>query len=223
MKVRAALRRAPILGPLIARLRPVKFLTDPDRFWEDHYRAGGHSGPGSYNRLAEFKAEFLNAFVERNGIKTVIEFGCGDGNQLSLATYPSYLGVDVAPAAIELCQHKFAGRPDRAFVDRSELAEGTAADLALSLDVDFHLVQDAGYDRYMRRLFDAAGEWVVIYASNLERTEGPLMRHRRFTAWVERNRPDFRLEQHVPNRYPFDPADPGNTSTADFYVYRKVS
>src|SRR5271157_5436589 len=46
-------------------------------FWENEYREGRTSGPGSYGRLAEFKAEILNEFVRTKNIRTVIEFGCG--------------------------------------------------------------------------------------------------------------------------------------------------
>src|SRR5258708_24901292 len=62
-------------------------------YWEDRYRTGGNSGAGSYNSLALFKAEILNAFVRANGVQKVIEFGCGDGNQLSLFEYPCYIGL----------------------------------------------------------------------------------------------------------------------------------
>jgi hypothetical protein len=64
---------------------------------------------------------------------------------------------------------------------------------------------------------------VVIYASNEDRaTAAPHVRHRKFSDWVARHRADFALEAHIPNAYPFDPADPVNTSFADFYVYRAV-
>src|SRR5437899_4317923 len=58
-----------------------------------------NSGLGSYDKLAEFKAEVLNGFVKENTIKSVIEYGCGDGNQLKFAEYPSYLGFDVSVKA----------------------------------------------------------------------------------------------------------------------------
>ena len=68
-------------------------------YWEGRYRAGGNSGAGSYGRLATFKAGFVNGFVELNAIRSAIEFGCGDGNQLSLLSVPRYTGVDVSPTA----------------------------------------------------------------------------------------------------------------------------
>jgi hypothetical protein len=37
--------------------------------------------------------------VAERRIRSVIEFGCGDGNQLGLMRYPSYLGLDIEPCA----------------------------------------------------------------------------------------------------------------------------
>ena len=69
-------------------------------YWESRYAKGGSSGVGSYGRFAEFKAEVLNRFVATHSVQSVIEFGCGDGNQLALASYPWYLGYDVSATAV---------------------------------------------------------------------------------------------------------------------------
>ena len=58
-------------------------------YWERHYARGGTSGPGSYDVVREGKADFLNDFVRTQGVRSVIEFGCGDGHQLSLCEYPT--------------------------------------------------------------------------------------------------------------------------------------
>src|ERR1035438_8966382 len=76
-------------------------------YWEDHYKSGGDSGSGSYNRLAEFKANIINDFITEKRIASAIEFGCGDGNNLSLINYPKYIGLDVSPTAIKLCMNRF--------------------------------------------------------------------------------------------------------------------
>ncbi|WP_125185483.1 hypothetical protein [Botryobacter ruber] len=34
-------------------------------YWEKRYSSGGTSGSGSYNRLAEFKADVLKSFIKR--------------------------------------------------------------------------------------------------------------------------------------------------------------
>jgi len=78
-------------------------------YWEKRYISKKNSGAGSYGRLADFKAEVLNKFVADNLVETVIEYGVGDGNQLSLAKYPNYIGFDVSQTAINLCNECFGG------------------------------------------------------------------------------------------------------------------
>ena len=53
-------------------------------YWKRRYDNGGNSGAGSYNRLAKFKAEIINGFVKSHMIKTVIEWGCGDGRSITI-------------------------------------------------------------------------------------------------------------------------------------------
>jgi len=72
--------------------------------WDNYYRAGYTSGAGSYGALANFKAQMINEFIADHGIQTVLDIGCGDGNQLSLLNCPEYIGVDVSPTIIELCK-----------------------------------------------------------------------------------------------------------------------
>ncbi|HEY0468411.1 MAG TPA: class I SAM-dependent methyltransferase [Polyangiaceae bacterium] len=204
------------------RLARLKFGNSRS-YWEKRYATGGNSGAGSYGRLSEFKAEFLNRLVAENDLRSVVEFGSGDGNQLSLASYPEYLGLDVSTTAIERCRKLFAADESKKFSLHDATVDPPllqCADLALSLDVIYHLVEDSVFDAYMRHLFDAARRAVVIYASNEEsKTTAVHVRHREFTAWVERHRPDFQLKAHVPNRYPPTLTDGGETSFADFYVF----
>ncbi len=189
------------------------------RYWSRRYGLGGTSGDGSYGAMADAKAEFLNNFVARNGINSVIEFGCGDGHQLSLADYPLYVGLDVSRAAIELCKRRFADDRTKSFFlydgacfeDRAGLFR---SDLAISLDVIYHLVEDCIFNTYMEHLFAAAVRYVVVYATNTElpRT-APHVHHRQFSPWIERNCPAWRLAEMVsgPN------SGPGH---ADFFVYQ---
>ena len=189
-------------------------------YWEGRYRAGGHSGAGSYGRLAAFKADFLNALVRDNAIASAIEFGCGDGNQLALLEVADYVGLDVAPAAVARCRARFAGHPGRAFRSMDSLAGLNATELGLSLDVVYHLVEDAVFAGYMEALFSHAWRFVVIYASDVEaQWSSQHVRHRRFSAHVARHFPEWRLAAVVPNIYPYDPAQPQETSFAAFHVY----
>jgi hypothetical protein len=199
---------------------------DGARYWQNRYLSGGNSGAGSYGQLANFKAEILNTFVSANAVKSVIEFGCGDGNQLSLAKYPRYLGLDVSRAAVRHCMDRFKDDSTKSFMwyDPTCFCNkggGLRANLAMSLDVIFHLVEDDIYLKYLNDLFATSKHFVVIYSSNFERDSAAVhVRHRTFTEDVKLRFPEWELIQHVPNRFP-ETLGPENGSFADFFVYRK--
>jgi protein O-GlcNAc transferase len=194
------------------------------QYWEERYQGGGNSGPGSYGRLARFKADVLNAFVREQQVGSVVEFGCGDGNQLALAEYRRYTGYDVSAAAVQICRERFRMEPSKEFF-LSKDYDGRQADLALSLDVIFHLIEDDVYEGYMRRLFASARRHVAVYSSNMEQERSPgasHVRHRAFTAFVDRELAgSWRLVRTVPNAYPYDGADYQTRSFSDFYFYEK--
>lgn len=187
-------------------------------YWDARYRGGGTSGAGSVGHLAQFKAGVINRFIADNRITSVIDLGCGDGSQLGLLRLPDdYVGVDVSPTALWQCSGRF---PQRRFMPCEQADTLPAAELALSLDVIFHLVEDSVFVSTMRRLFALATRFVVIYASNVDADwPVPHVRHRAFTRHVAQSEPDWRLLAHLPNRYPFDPRRPDETSFADFFIY----
>jgi Methyltransferase domain len=193
-------------------------------YWESRYKSGGSSGAGSGGKFAVFKAEILNRFVAEHGIQSVIEFGSGDGQQLGLAKYPKYLGIDLSQTAIAMCREIYRNDPTKAFLHTSEY-KGHTADLALSLDVIYHLVEDEVFEAYMRQLAQSANQYIIIYSSDTEDNkgyEGTHVRLRSFTGWVARNMPSWKLIEHIPNKYPFR-GDYTDGSWSDFYIYQKQS
>lgn len=195
-------------------------------FWEGVYRRGGTSGDGSYGRLAAFKADTINRLIAQHQITSAIELGCGDGNQLGLISYPRYIGVDVSPTAIERCRQRYADDPTKSFLAYPRIGGAAlpTADMALSLDVIYHLLEQDTFDTYMRRLFSAAGRVVVVYSSNHDEVERwAEVRHWPFTGWVDANAPGWRLAEKIDNPYPWDPRRNNDTSWADFYVYERIS
>lgn len=190
-------------------------------YWQKRYKRGGNSGAGSFGRLAAFKANTLNGFVEANDVLSVIEFGCGDGSQLELAKYPRYVGVDVSCAALNICTAKFGRDQTKEFLATRDY-NGERADLSLSLDVIFHLVEDHVFERYMFTLFEAATRFVVIYSSNMDdhgiQSESHI-RRRKFTDWIDTHRMDWPLIGHIRNAFPFD-GESMQTSFSDFYFYK---
>ena len=191
-------------------------------YWEQRYFSGGNSGVGSYGKFAEFKAEIINDFIKRKGITSVIEFGSGDGNQLKLIDCEEYLGFDISPAAIARCKALYRDDPTKTFRLSPEYS-GEKADLSLSMDVLFHLVEDDMFELYVKQLFGSGRYFVIIYSSDIEENTkhgSPHVRHRRFTQWVRDNIDGWELEQHIPNKYPYR-SDDRTGSLADFYIYRK--
>lgn len=174
---------------LLARAAP---WIGASRFWELRYRLGGSSGAGSYGDEAIRKAEFLNAFFDEKRIQSTIEFGCGDGAQLELLRVPQYLGLDISSTVIDRCRERYRGDPSKSFQHIDDKRDGVF-DVALSLDVIYHLVEDDIYDRYLDSLFSVGAPWVVAYTSNVEapvRTS-PHVLHRAFVRDVLERFPHY--------------------------------
>jgi SAM-dependent methyltransferase len=228
-RLKAMVKRTPGLNVValagIRLLDRVSFRGSGD-YWQRRYASGGASGRGSLGFLAEFKARVLNAFVREHGVTSVLELGCGDGSQLALADYPRYVGLDISRSALAACRTRFADDPTKSFflydpecfVDRGG---HFAADLAISLDVVYHLVEDRVFETYMTHLFGAARRFVIVYSSNADRPSADVhIRHRQFDRWISAQAPAWRLLRHVPNDYPYT-GDDRTGSPADFFIYHR--
>ena len=194
---------------------------DSGRYWEQRYLSGGNSGAGSYNRLARFKAGVLNDFVEKNDVLEVVEWGCGDGNQLALAKYPRYTGFDVSQKAVDICRQLYKDDSSKEFewCGADDFENTKVCDLALSLDVVYHLVEDKVFENYMHRLFKSSNR----YSSDYNSESMGHVKHRCFTKWIDENLcGKWKLEKMIKNPYTYSPEDEDNTSKADFYFYRCI-
>ena len=101
------------------------------------------------------------------------------------------------------------------------------AEMALSLDVIFHLVEDKIFELYMTHLFFNAEKFVIIYSSDTDAEHIPFpvphIKHRRFTEWVKENMLEWKLVQKIPNTYPHKITKSGESgSFSDFYIYEKI-
>ena len=201
------------------------------QYWEQRYARGGNSGDGSRGKHAEFKAKVLNGFVAEHRIESVIEFGCGDGEQLALADYPRYLGFDVSPTTLRRTIAKFADDPSKSFALYdpecfSDSAGLITADLAMSLDVIYHLVEDDVYERHLRHVFAAARKYVALYTSD---ADDPAMsgrfaahlRHRPVLRDVKERFPEWRLLERIDNPHPYRTEGPSG-SISDFFIYERT-
>ena len=212
---------------LFNRIFGKKANFDSKEYWEKRYQYGGNSGSGSYSNLSVFKAEIINDIVLLNNIDKVIEFGVGDGHQLTLMNYKRYLGLDVSPSVIKLCINKFSSDPSKSFIlyDNncfSDSAGFIEANLSLSLDVLYHLVEAPVYEKYLIDLFSVADKMVVIYSTNEELPQfGGHEKHRVITRDIERLIPGWKLSQEIKNKYPVAEHGEEMGSRANFYIFIK--
>ena len=210
------------------RLQQVFFSGSQD-YWKKRYLLGGNSGKGSYGESAAFKSTVLNQFVRENNIRSVTEFGCGDGNQLTYADYPNYIGLDISAQAVKLSSALFEGDSSKNFFvyDPNEIEKNKqkfAADLVISLDVIFHLVEDEVYRKYLANIFSCAGQYVAIYSSN-EEAHGLLhsrhVRHRKFTENIKEWFPSWKLIETVKNDQTQSKPN-GKEPPVNFYIFQSL-
>lgn len=166
---------------------------DAAAYWHRRYADGRTSGAGSEGTAAVAKAKMIDEVITGYGFTSVIDWGVGDGVVLGhLRSQVPYLGIDVAPVAVELLQARYGPEhPTRRF---GLLREGAhqVRDLALSLDVLFHLVDDSTYQVYLASLFGSARAAVLIHANDHD--GGRTARHvlwRHWTPDVARLFPDW--------------------------------
>jgi SAM-dependent methyltransferase len=188
--------------------------------WQRHYERGGDSGPGSYGDSASYKADLINRVIRKYGIRSIIELGCGDGNQLAYLEVDEYVGLDISKSAIQRCLARHGGNTRRSFIwyDQDHFHDPlhvVSADCSMSLDVIFHLVEDDVFSRYVRNLFNCGRRFVIIYALDMEQ-EKPVhvsVLLRKYSDYIATAIPEFRIALHVTAKHTF----------GDFYLYERIS
>ena len=200
-------------------------MLNSSEYWEKRYYEGGNSGSGSYGRLAEFKAFCINEFCKNNDVKKIVEWGCGDGNNLRLFNVEEYVGYDVSKTVVEMCKNNFSGSPRKTFIhyDGGVIENPEVGELSISLDVLYHLTDDSIYSAYMQNLFNSSSKYVGIYSYDgyIKNTAGHVY-YRPHSQYIDTNFKMFKLIKHIENKYKRnETSDPDETSWCDFYFYEK--
>jgi SAM-dependent methyltransferase len=94
------------------------------------------SGPGSFTTATGLYHEFLEEFLQRNQIHSVVDYGCGDNGVYDGFDWGDieYTGYDVSQTAIDLARER---RPNATFVC-AETLDLPPADLLIVKDVLGH-------------------------------------------------------------------------------------
>jgi SAM-dependent methyltransferase len=104
---------------------------------------GGGSGAGSNPQIVRPYMMFLQAFLQNNNIRSVVDIGCGDWQFSQFINWgpATYLGIDIVSSVIEQNKQRFP-RPNVSFLCTNPLEESFQApsgDLLLLKDVLQHL------------------------------------------------------------------------------------
>lgn len=203
----------------------MKSKVNVKEYWDRRYKSGGNSGAGSYGALREFKINFLNSFIAENGVSSLVDLGCGDGSVASGIVVESYTGLDISEQALTLCKKAVRTQGARFFCTETfpYREHAGAFDVALSMDVIFHLVEDSLFVKYMANLFSLSGKYVIIYSSDREDDgSSPChLKHRRISEYIKESEPGWSLLRTVCNKYPFA-GDHVNQSFSDFFIYMRT-
>lgn len=180
---------------------------DYKSYWETNYAQGGTSGSGSYGLLAQFKAEVINSLIGEHRLGRVIEFGCGDGNQLSLMNYKQYLGLDVAGSSVDICAKKFAGDRSKSFLlydpRRFVNSQFLTCDLVVCLDVLYHITDYDDFRKTLDDIFSCQAAYVVLYTritGSDEPSVVPTIRDRDILQHLQAYG-DYEIERTVEQKY----------------------
>lgn len=195
---------------------------DSTQYWEQRYRKNKNgSGDGSYGRLAQFKAKVINAILAKSNPSSVIDYGVGDGNQLRSLKIPetcSYLGLDVSPTTIanlrkdkSLNRFRFEAVPNAGRLPYQ-------ADVTMSMDVLYHLVEKQVFDAYVKNLFSMAKKMVIVYARDADEKVAIHVVCRPFVSLARSF--GWQVRQKIPNMYPVgkDKSQKG-VSLSSFWVF----
>ena len=191
-------------------------MTKVKTIWENRYAKGGDSGAGSYSVLCDFKSKIINEFIHEKCCESMIEFGCGDGNQQQSFKIRNYVGIDISDFIIEKCKTKFNHITNRNFMNYTDFYKNKCkCDISVSLDVIYHIVDDTLYHTYMNDLFSASNKFVIIYSSNFQDSayNGSHVYHRKFTDYIGIHFPNAELIKNIKNDYP-------EQSSAEFFIYQ---
>jgi SAM-dependent methyltransferase len=196
---------------------------DSRQYWIDRYSVGGNSGSGSYGEAALWKSTALNDFVRRQGIQSVIELGCGDGNNLQTMKFPQYIGIDPSPDAIRNCLTVHGSDSSKSFLsidpDTFHNRGALKADLALSMEVLLHLTEDLRFEKYLLDLFGCAREFVAIFSTASDVNPPRLAPHNRFRdhrPFVQGALPEWDEIEYAPT-----PTELDFLPETGFYFYRR--
>jgi len=155
---------------------------DYQKYWEERYKKGQNSGAGSYGSNADFKAQHVNKIIDKYQCVDMVDYGCGDGNQLSLFTPIPYMGLDVSATIIRKNEEKYKNDRLKKFGClnmKENVFELPSADLVTCLDVLFHVCKEEDWLKLIDMICNSILK-VGVIITNTEEIEEEYFPHVNF-------------------------------------------
>jgi hypothetical protein len=124
------------------------------------------SGTGSRGSLAEFKANYVNTFIKRYQIQSVLDFGCGDLYNSCMIEVEDYLGIDIVD---HKHPKKIMSKNFKTIVSKfDEFESEHSFDLCLCMDVLYHLLEDEiiYLEKTISNIIKYSKKYIIIYAQD---------------------------------------------------------
>lgn len=174
---------------------------DYKKYWQDRYKNKWNSGAGSYGANAQFKADFINKYVEEHKIFNVLEVWCGDWNNLWLYKIENYVWWDVSQKAIDICKKKYNHDDSKWFVLMDEKSmknpEEIWVDLVICLDVLFHVFPKKEWEKTINFCFNA-GKRVLLYTFLYPTGHAEHINDYRITPYLDTKGIKYKIYKDVP-------------------------
>lgn len=172
------------------------------------YASGGEgSGPGSSAAYTARFREFLETFMHDRGVRTVVDYGCGDWQWAKLVKWGDrrYHGFDIVESLVDKLRAAY-GRDDRAFthVADPESFVPPECDLLICKDVLQHLPTEEAIS--LVRRFEARAKhllWVNDRSPNPAANNAECVRGG--YRYLDLSRPPFSLDGAVAFEFGFQP------------------
>lgn len=165
-------------------------------YWIERYNRGGSSGAASYGRSAVARGQYISTLIRGYQCTHVIDFGCGDVDQVQQIKVPFYMGVDASSFIIRKCiQHTH-----RCFRIATTVPSDRT-DAILLLDMIKCLTDDFSYHEVLRTTFlHPTATIVIIAAKDHNLWESSHIRHRGFSLHIAETYTDWtRIENREPS------------------------
>ena len=195
-------------------------------YWDRRYARGEDSGVGSRGESLKYKADYLNSAFKKYDIESVFDFGCGDGNLVSLLNTKLYFGIDVSVESIRACRIRFRSENGYYFecghffeytpeVIREKI---NPLDCVMCIDVLYHIINRDVLVKTLENIFGSMARIIILYTYPL----GAIKKDRDMRVYGMYARDIAPILKDIVNEYRLEAnTEPALGSASGFLVYQK--